>query len=326
MKTTFRTVFHELEDELMDIDLNTDKTADIDVEKIKGEVLMRIKENGTNNSNKKFSKRITFILVAAVILITGTIGAFATGSVQQIFGRLFRNGSKPDAMGLYSSKNVEVSTNDDNLNVNVLGVTGDGERLYSAIEITRKDGGAVIDEDYHTFSAYGNFNHFQTEYTNKDGNKMSVADTCTYQLDDNNRTLTIYLSSLSLSEKMEKGSVTGTLHSLDVFKIEQVLASMDLPEISHDTNPDDVKINFSDAELAEKRKQFGVTEEECISIDHDGKREYCKASQKNFAIDFTVSYDFDYSDEYFIKKELNSDSAKNILKADVQNIPGFLNE
>ena len=54
MKTTFKTVFNELDDELMDMELNTaEEVADIDVEKIKGEVLMRIKDTGKNNGKKK---------------------------------------------------------------------------------------------------------------------------------------------------------------------------------------------------------------------------------------------------------------------------------
>ncbi len=314
MKTTFRTVFNELDDELMDVELNTPETADIDVEKIKGEVFMRIKDNTGKNNKKKFSKKLTVILVAAVILITGTVGAFATGSVQQIFGRLFHSGSTSNALGLYDGGNIEVKTNDDSLNIQLLGVTGDGEKLYSAIEITKKDGSAVIEEGYDTFSNTGNFERFQTEYTDNNGNKMRVTDTCTYLLENNNRTLTIYLYSMIFEGRLENGRVTGHLNNLDVFKIEQVLASMDLPEISNDSDPDEVKIRFSDAELAQKHKEFGLSEEDCIYIDHENKREYCQASQKNFTIDFTISYDFNYSDEYFITQSLNTDSIAKIFE------------
>lgn len=310
MKTTFKTVFNELDDELMDIELNTIEVADIDVEKIKGEVLMRIKDN----RKKKFSKKLTVILVAAVILITGTVGAFATGSVQQIFGRLFHNGSTPNALGLYDGGNINIKTNDDSLDIKLLGVTGDGEKLYSAIEITKKDGSAVIEEGYNTFSNTGNFQNFQTEYTDSNGNKMRVTDSCRYILENNNKTLTVYLYSMIFEGKLQNGRITGSLNNLDVFKIEQVLASMDLPEVSIDSNPEDAHIWFDDTELAQKRKAFGLSEDECTYIDHENKREYCKASQKNFTIDFTISYDFNYSDEYFITQPLNIDNIPKIFE------------
>ena len=319
MKTTFKTVFNELDDELMDIDITNTKATDIDVEKIKGEVLMRIKDNGKNNNKKKFSKKFTVILVAAVILMAGTIGAFATGSVQQIFGRLFHNGSQPNALGLYDGGNIEVRTNDDSLDIKLSGVTGDGEKLYSAIEITKKDGSAVIEKGYDTFSDYSNFEHFKTEYTDSNGNKIKVTDNCRYVLENDNRTLTVYLTSMIYEGKLRNGRVTVSLENLDVFRIEKVLASMDLPEISIGSDPETAKVWFSDEELAQKRKEFGLTEEECIYIDHDNKREYCKADQKNFAIDFTVSYDFDYSDEYFITQTLNTESIPKIFETtDIQ--------
>lgn len=145
MKTTFKKVFDEFDDELMNIDeFNACESIDIDVEKIKTEVLKRIDDK---NGKKKFSKKLITLLVAAIILIAGTVGAFATGSVQSIFKELFNN-SGMNSAGLYDGGNVELISCDDSLNVELLGVTGDGEKLYSAIEITKKDGSAVIDEDY----------------------------------------------------------------------------------------------------------------------------------------------------------------------------------
>lgn len=78
------------------------------------------------NGKKKFSKKLITLLVAAAILITGTVGAFATGSVQSIFKELFNN-SGMNSAGFYDGGNVEIVSCDDSLNVELLGVTGDGE-------------------------------------------------------------------------------------------------------------------------------------------------------------------------------------------------------
>lgn len=145
MKTTFKKVFNELNDEFISIEnFNVDENIDIDIENIKREVLMRIDDK---NGKKKFSKKLITLLVAAAILITGTVGAFATGSVQSIFKELFNN-SGMNSAGFYDGGNVEIVSCDDSLNVELLGVTGDGEKPYSAIEVTKKDGSEVIDKDY----------------------------------------------------------------------------------------------------------------------------------------------------------------------------------
>ena len=42
MKTTFKTVFTELDDELMKLDMQENAPVDIDIDKIKSEVFMQI--------------------------------------------------------------------------------------------------------------------------------------------------------------------------------------------------------------------------------------------------------------------------------------------
>ena len=112
MKTTLKTVFTELDDELMELDIQ-DNAPDIDIGKIKSEVFMQI--NSEKNAKKKFSKKIVVMLVAAAILVGGTIGAFASGSVQAVFGKIFQNSDGMNELGLFDGGNVEVSVGDDNL-------------------------------------------------------------------------------------------------------------------------------------------------------------------------------------------------------------------
>ena len=152
MKTTFKTVFNEMDDELMNLDMQENAPVDIDIDKIKSEVLMQI--NTEKNTKKKYNKKFIAILVAAVILVVGTVGAFATGSVQQIFGSIFHNGNQMNELGLFDGGNVEVKSTDSSLDVKLLGIIGDGEKLCSAIEITKKDGSPVIDKDYTYPSGY----------------------------------------------------------------------------------------------------------------------------------------------------------------------------
>ena len=197
MKTTFKTVFTELDDELMELDIQ-DNAPYIDIDKIKSEVLMQI--NDKKSTKKKFSKKIIVLLVAAVILAGGTIGAFASGSVQAIFGKIFQNSDGMNELGLFDGGNVEVSVGDDNLNVELLGITGDGEKLFSAIEITKKDGSPVIDSKY-TYPTNrepydGSSWEDKLTVNGKDENALQSPQ---YYLSDDNKTLTIYLFTTTAS-------------------------------------------------------------------------------------------------------------------------------
>lgn len=171
MKTTFKTVFNELDDELMDIDVSAPEVADIDVDKIKGEVFMRIHDtdntNGSENKTgkKKFSKKLIAILIAAALVVGGTAGAFATGSIRQIFGNHLKGDTELNDLGLYDGGNVEVKTDDENLNVKLLGVMSDGEVAYSALAVTHKDGSPIVDEGIYVNTEYDSFIKNSFEYS-----------------------------------------------------------------------------------------------------------------------------------------------------------------
>ena len=55
MKTTFKTVFTELDDELMNLDMQENAPVDIDIDKIKSEVFMQI--GNKKGAKKKLSKK-----------------------------------------------------------------------------------------------------------------------------------------------------------------------------------------------------------------------------------------------------------------------------
>ena len=245
MKTTFKKVFDEFDDELMNIDeFNACESIDIDVEKIKTEVLKRIDDK---NGKKKFSKKLITLLVAAVILITGTVGAFATGSVQSIFKELFNNGGMNSA-GLYDGGNVELISCDDSLNVELLGVTGDGEKLYSAIEITKKDGSAVIDEDYEEPFCWSyewpdkipedkttyDYNACRVVYVDKNGNSskgrdrdIKTIDTIKYSLSEDNKSLKIFVFSIISEGDFQDGRATVTSEGVGAYNIHEVIYEVD---------------------------------------------------------------------------------------------------
>lgn len=331
MKTTFKTVFTELDDELMELDIQNN-SPDIDIDKIKSEVFMQI--NSEKSSKKKISKKIVAMLVAAVILVGGTIGAFATGSVQAVFGSIFQNSDGMNELGLFDGGNVEIKSEDSSLDIKLLGITGDGEKLFSAIEITKKDGSPVIDKNYSYPSDSEPFDGSSWEdkltVNGKDETKNAMQSP-QYKLSDGNKTLTVYLFTTTSSGSdgsLQGGRMTFVSKQFHVNKITNELASVKLPGLM-DPIFDEMKNNeelraddvlFDQKELAKKRSKLGLSEEDCTTIDYEGNRIYCQAEQKTFKLPFTISYDLNYRTDKFIEKDLSAQSAPEVVVKNTRNV------
>ena len=328
MKTTFKTVFTKLDDEAMDIRENN--SVDLDVDKIKNDVFMQI--NDENKSKKKFRKKFIVIIAAAVIILGGTVGAFATGSIQTIFGRIFNHSGEMNELGLFDGGNVEVTSADSSLDVKLLGITGDGEKLCSAIEITKKDGSPVIDKDY-TYPAYEPFDGSSWENTLTVNGKDETQNSMQfpqYVLSDGNKTLTVYLfttTASGLDGSLQDGRITFVSKQFHANKVTNQLASVKLPgqmdpifdkiKNNEELSADDVL--FDQEELAKKRSELGLSEEDFTTIDYKGNRIYCQAEQKAFELPFTISYDLNYRTDKFIEKDLSAQTAPEIVVKNTRN-------
>ena len=328
MKTTFKTVFNEMDDELMNLDTQENAPVDIDIDKIKSEVFMEINDD---NKKKKSRKKLIVILAAAVLLIGGTVGAFATGSVQQIFGSIFHNGNQMNELGLFDGGNVEVSSADSSLDVKLLGIIGDGEKLCSAIEITKKDGSPVIDKDYTYPGINEPYNGSSWKYTlTVNGKSKNAMQSPQYVLSDGNKTLTIYLFTTTASGQdcsLQNGRMTFVSKQFHVNKVTNELASVKLSgrmdpifdkiKNSEELTADDVL--FDQEELAKKRNKLGLNEEDFTTIDYKGTRIYCQAELKAFKLPFTISYDLNYRTDQFIEKDLSAQTAPEIVVKNTRN-------
>lgn len=331
MKTTFKTVFTELDDELMNLDIQENAPVDIDIDKIKSEVFMQI--NGENKTKKKFSKKFIVILAAAVILVSGTVGAFATGSVQAIFGSIFHNGNQMNELGMFDGGNVEVTSADSSLNIELLGVIGDGEKLCSAISITKKDGSPVIDTDY----TYAGINEPSDGSSWEDALTINGKDEThnalqspQYVLSDGNKTLTVYLfttTASGLDDSLQDGRMTFVSKQFHAYKTTNELASVKLPgqmdpifdEIRYDEEATADDVLFDQEELAKKRSELGLSEEDFTTIDYQGNRIYCQAELKTFELPFTISYDLNYRTDQFIEKDISAEIAPEIVVENTRN-------
>ncbi len=311
MKTTFKKVFEKFDDELMNIEAtNISQNVDIDIEKITGNVLMRV---NNNDKKKKISKKLITFLVAAVIIVTGAIGVVATESINSIFSGFFHTKSDLNELGLYDGGNVVVSSPDDNLNIKLLGVTGDGEKMYSAIEITKKDGSEVIDKAYN-YKDRDDADSITAVCKEKNSNeKARVSSQCRYELCDGNKVLKLYVYSIITEGDMQGGRITINSSDIIAYKVDNVLASLELPKGIMGVNPEELR--FGEVELEAKRNELGLTEDECMYINHNGKREYCQATYKRFDLPFEISYDINFDTDDFIQEELSANDVPNLVES-----------
>ena len=327
MKTTFKKIFNELDDELMNIEVSSPEAANIDIERIKGEVFMRIHNNDNinenNTSKKKISKKLIAILIAATMVVGTTVGAFATGSIQQIFGNYFKGSGELNDFGLYNGGDVEVQTDDDNLDVTLLGVMSDGNIAYSAIEVTHKDGSPIVEEGIYLRSGYSCFAENTFEYSyNGQTNKNDVAiERCCSQLSDDRKTLTIYTDYIRGTQydyNMNDYRVTYNNKSLGTYTLDKVLYSEELPETQGDDGLTDEQreIENRQYELTLERvlRENGLTDEDCITIEQDGKSVFGKGEFGKIDMNFTISFSFNRNIDKLIERDIDSKTTPNVVK------------
>ena len=332
MKTTFKTVFGELDDELMELDISANDVADIDVDKIKGEVMMRINNAENNDKKKKIGKKLFVILVAAVLVVGLTVGAFATGSVQAVFGSIFKNSGDLNEFGLYDGGNVEITTEDDNLNIRLLGVFGDGEKMYSSIQITHKDGSPMIGEEYYINN--GLSPRIQGEFVNTVNGEMTenydgLDAYNTYELDDDNKMLNIYTvfrRGSGATHDSKDYRITYHSKKFGAYKIDKELYSEEAPvEIDESamTEEEERAANEENERywqmLEQLREENGLTEDECIYIEHEGRTVYAEGGFVQEDLPFTISFDINYNNDHQIELELTPETAPNVLESYAEN-------
>ncbi len=114
----------------------------VDCSRIESGVFERL---GLQKKKRHTGKRMIITLIAAVIgtALIGTTAFAALGGLAPAFGELFSGDL--NSANLYSGSNISVNTSNENLNVNVLGVTGDENTAFVAVELTHKDGSAITE-------------------------------------------------------------------------------------------------------------------------------------------------------------------------------------
>ena len=311
MTTTFRNVFNEFDDDFLNIDESSIcESIGINIDDIKNRVFSRIKaEIPKNQTSKKFTKRLTTLLLAATLLVSTAVGTiYASGGVQPIFQEFF--GGNMNSAGLYNGEDITLTSTDPNLNVKLLGVTGDERRLYTVLEITKKDGSTITDEGYeYPFlvenehkSLWEKYECYSS-YTDTEGNYFGPrADLIDYSLSNDRKTLKMMFFVSARDKNLQGSTLTITSKSFGATKMIEPFAE---------------KYAFNevyDLDLIKQRQQeLGVDNSQCGEIYNGKYYEYGYTDTKQYELPFKMSFKVNIGDEDVIETKLTEENAPDFI-------------
>lgn len=287
MKTTFKEVFNNFEDDMMNIDENSIcEDVEIDMESVKKDVMSKIQ---TKHRSKKQFRVIMIAAVLCVVTALGATAVYAAQNFDEIFSEFF--GGDMNSAGLYESESVELVCEDESLNVQLLGVTGDDKKIYAAIEVSKKDGSRLFEEEFvdpYNISDPTNFGAvFECE--DKDGNAPERCNgKIDYILSDDGKTLKMCVLAMNGDENINLKD--GTMHF--------------------------VSDRFGANEIIEKNVSgdVGELDENCFVDSVDGVD--CLLQPKEYSLKFKMDFVLSYETNDIIKKKLTAKDAPDYIIGD----------
>ncbi|MEE0264221.1 MAG: hypothetical protein UD936_01205 [Acutalibacteraceae bacterium] len=316
MKNDFKELFNsfdenDFDDDFMNlgnIDICDDTAMDIDIAKIKADVFDRV---GIKNKKRCTGKNFRVLLIAAVLVMSITICStviYASGTVQSIFGEFF--GGNITSAGLYESNDLSISTTDECLNIELLGVTGDERKLYTVLEVTKKDGSALTDEGYKypfwlTNEGESLWDYYEcyVAYEDKDGNYFGpCGDSIDYSLSKDKKSLKIMVM-LSAKERNLQGATISIVSKS--FGASKVIEALDQKASKSDGYYTDL--------VEERQKELGIDDTSCREIFNGEFYEYAYTENKKYELPFKVSFTIDIDDKDRIKKRLTVKNAPDFV-------------
>lgn len=117
--------------------------VNININNIKKTVFSEV-ENDMKKSRQNIKHKKILMIAAALASVTviSTSVAASIGGLENVFGQIFQGNLK--AENIYSGNNIKITTKDENLNVEVLGITGDENTVYTALKLTHKDNSSFV--------------------------------------------------------------------------------------------------------------------------------------------------------------------------------------
>lgn len=312
MKTNFKNVFNEWEDDLIDISENTlIEDTIVSGDSVKSRVFSEL---GINKKKKPFSKTFKLTLIAATLalaILVGTTVINANGGIERI--REFFTGSVSSS-DLYDGGNVEVTTLDKNLNVELLAVTGDKNNFYAVIQAEKKDGTTFTDEDY-VYSPNNQSSYIGVLCRDQSGEYYGGVNhntTKKYRLSNDGKKLNIFIS-MDLSTNVFKhypdignGIITVKSELLGFRKIKEKIAVYD-----------SINVDIHN-EVVEIAKQKNIKDWTWIETPEGVI--FCTVDTKEYEIPFEITFSMKHNTNNTIYQTLSLSNAPDFIKNTAENV------
>ena len=258
---------------------------------------------------KKLFPKIRFIVLfaAAFIALSAVIAVSAVikNNTADTFDDIFTG--EPNAVGLYESRHVSFSSPDENLQVDVMGITADNQNVYAMLKVTHKDNSPFAEDGYiyGLYAVQGDF--YDDNYRSaikcrtKDGEPLGnigIAGGYTnkYFLSDDRTEMKIYLSVDVRGLNAQGGEITYKNVNYTAQKIYDIKESFD--EVTNQTWIDNM-------DLLENENYHIIRTGDSYVL--------CKTVQKTFDLPFEITFSLDYSVENNIWLNPSRINATNIL-------------
>lgn len=278
-----------------------------------------LEELGLKKSKKRFKNKIFITLAAAVLTMTiiSTTAIASMGGLNSVFGEIFSGDVNSE--GLYSGSDIQIHTDDENLNVEVIGITGDGNTVFAAISADKKDGTPFADTEYkYAFysdpeakNSYSDSDAYpidckvDTTYWQKLTSKgYGTSKTVRYFLSEDLKKVKIIIEFNRNEEVSPKGNImTVKSQCFDVVKPLKKLGNFEF------VNDEAIK------ESEKIEKENNLTSEECGFLYNGKSYDYCLIERKTVELKFDLSVKLNYKTN--IKKiTLNPTQAKSLIDSD----------
>ena len=262
------------------------------------------------SQKKPFPKiKFIFLFAAAFIALSAVIAVSAVikNNTADTFDDIFTG--EPNAVGLYESRHVSFSSPDENLQVDVMGITADNQNVYAMLKVTHKDNSPFAEDGYiyGLYAVEGDF--YDDNYRSaikcrtKDGEPLGnigIAGGYTnkYFLSDDRTEMKIYLSVDVRGLNAQGGEITYKNVNYTAQKIYDIKESFD--EVTNQTWIDNMDL------LENESENYHI-------IRTGDSYVLCKTVQKTFDLPFEITFSLDYSVENNIWLNPSRINATNIL-------------
>ena len=282
----------------------TDDSPVFDFEKIKANIRSR---TTAIEKPKRKSVRLFAALVAAIVVCTASITVLAaTGVFSNIFSSHFQGESS--VLDVYDGGNVRFESDVQGLEGKLLGITGDENAFFAAIELTGKDGSTFTDEGYTNFmngycadtndnNANCCINAISQNGIKVSSDGMAGGYDVQYTLSDDRRTMTMLLGINADNSNIQNGRLTVRNNYYTTYKIVKKLAEFEV----NDENAASAEENIRQANHLDVSDTY---------LNFNGKVwELLQIEAKNYDLPFVMEMDINYETKDSLKISLKSGNA-----------------